>query len=143
MQGNMLKVSLGFSEFVSQLMYETFDAVMDSQFYQLEKYNDLSEALYMPDDLFKQKYIGNDEFNSFLEKTLGFWPKEGMIIDEKTKSMLVEIIGRDGLDEISKDGNLTGTVLSKLILFCTSKIVEEKKSSLRLFLINKGMSSLK
>ena len=59
------KISLGFAEFVSQLMYETFDAILDSQNYQLNKYLELESALNTPNSFFVDKYISEEEFTDF------------------------------------------------------------------------------
>lgn len=58
------EVSLGFAEFVSQLIQETFDAVLSSQNYQLEKYAELEAKMNLPNNVFAEYYITNEQIET-------------------------------------------------------------------------------
>lgn len=57
---NIQEVSLGFAEFVSQLIQETFDAVLSSQNYQLERYAELQSRIDLPNETYRKTYDIDD-----------------------------------------------------------------------------------
>lgn len=130
----MLKVSLGFSEFVSQLIHETFDAIVGSQFYQIEKYNEIRDALNTPLQMFREKYINDQEFNEFQVKIFGFTPSIGVVIDENRLSILNAFFTTEDLGKIISNGKINSLGLKKIIDICIIKIVEIKKNNLRQFI---------
>jgi len=50
-------VSLGFAEFVGQLLTETFEATINAQQYQLRRYAELQAAIDLPDEQFLLQFI--------------------------------------------------------------------------------------
>ena len=54
------EVSLGFAEFVSQLLEETFDATLSAQHHQMEQYAALLQSLDMSSEDFYNEYFDGD-----------------------------------------------------------------------------------
>jgi hypothetical protein len=95
MPNDFSKVSLGFAEFVSQLIHETFDAILDSQNYQLDKYNELESALNTPNSLFMNKYISKEEYIEFQISFLGFAPEKSIHLTQANIDLINSIIEMD------------------------------------------------
>jgi hypothetical protein len=137
MENNLTKVSLGFAEFVSQLVHETFDAIVGSQFYQIDKYAELLAVLNTPNNLFRVKYISDEEFKNFQEMYLGFIAKSNLVVDTKMevlKLLFEEIV----LSEMIINNKLTGFGLEKIEALCENKLIESKKNSIRQFMNEKN-----
>ena len=61
------QVSLGFAEFVGQLLNETFEATLEAQQHQLRRVAELEAALTLPDELFLHLHVDQD---TVLEKEM-------------------------------------------------------------------------
>lgn len=88
---NFNKVSLGFAEFVSQLLHETFEATLSAQNHQMEKYLEIENSLKLPNERFKELYL-SDEF--LLEKEKDIFGEEitiKMLIDDKKRTIIKNI----------------------------------------------------
>lgn len=68
---NIQEVSLGFAEFVSQLIQETFDAVLSSQNYQLERYAELQARLDLPNETYRKAYDIDDRLADRIQQYFG------------------------------------------------------------------------
>jgi len=136
------KVSLGFAEFVSQLIHETFDAILDSQNYQLDKYIELESALNTPNSLFMNKYISNEEYIEFQIALLGFTPTKNIQLTLTNIDILSSIIEKDDFEKSIKKNQLTDFGLKFLLEFCFVKLVENKKSKLRTLLNHPELARL-
>ncbi len=132
MENNFSIVSLGFAEFVSQLIHETFDAILDSQNYQIDKYLELEKALNTSNSEFAKKYLTISEINEYITDKIGFELIVNMILGDKEIVTLSNILSSIESNEVVK---------SKLIQFQYDLIyyhlleilINEKKSKIRMF----------
>jgi hypothetical protein len=132
MENDFSKVSLGFAEFVSQLIHETFDAILDSQNYQIEKYLGLEKALNTSILEFKQKYLSDQEVKDFILEELGFELKANIILKVEQLTALNNIFTEIGTSEAVKT-RLSITQYNLIHSFLLEKLVNEKKSKIRMF----------
>ncbi len=136
------KVSLGFAEFVSQLIHETFDAILDSQNYQLDRYQEFEKALNTSNALFRQNYITDQEFADFQISLLGFVPAPNQQADAATISLLNGLTAAPSADPALAAGKLTLTGVNLLNDHSLNKLVDARKSKLQALLNNPGMARL-
>lgn len=125
------KVSLGFAEFVSQLLHETFDAVLSAQNYQMEKYSELEKALSISEVVFKELYISDEELLAKEIELFGTSITENMIVNE---NLLKSIISN-----FPDFNESNGIVKGKLVL--TGK--EEIKNNLALILVTEKRDKIR
>jgi hypothetical protein len=126
------KVSLGFAEFVAQLIHETFDAILDSQNYQIDKYLGLEKALNTSIAEFKIKYLSDEELNTFIIDELGFEIKANLILKNEQVLVLNAILLQQESNEITKN-KLSAIQYNLIYNFLLEKLVTEKKSKIRMF----------
>jgi len=128
------EVSLGFAEFVSQLLQETFDATLSAQSYQLEKISELESSLNLPNERFREMYLSED---MLLEKELDIFGAK-LINQMELSSDVMDIIEGlfDDTSSIVIAGKLTNEGLNKLQAYVLESLVAERKNALR-GLINK------
>lgn len=128
------KVSLGFAEFVSQLLHETFDAVLSAQNYQLEKYSALEKALGTSTLKFKELYITDDEIKEKEIEFFGAALMENMIIPDDMLISLKETVpdfDPEMQDKAIRKGKLTPYGVTLLADFVLESLVAEKKGEIR------------
>jgi hypothetical protein len=101
------KVSLGFAEFVSQLIHETFDAILDSQNYQIDRYMEIEDTLNTPNSVFRKKYISDEELNNFQNLILGFSPQKNITLTKEGIDLISSIIDSEGFAKSIKNDELT------------------------------------
>ena len=134
------EVSLGFAEFVSQLIQETFDAILSSQNYQLEKFQELESKLDLPNKLFAEMYLSEVEIENEIHLIYGTELKKNMVISKGLISILNELF--DVPDEIISKGKLTSTGFVFLTDYAIDKIVDRHKNMLSGLLNKFNLSSL-
>lgn len=134
MATDFTKVSLGFAEFVSQLIHETFDAILDSQSYQLDKYLELEKALNTPANLYFENYLSREELFDFEKILLNFVPAKGLSLTQENLKTIEGIIDPSSLPKALKDRNLTEFGSDFLTNFCIEKLVATKKTTPRTLL---------
>ena len=132
MESDFSKVSLGFAEFVSQLIHETFDAILDSQNYQIDKYLGLEKALNTSNSDYKEKYLGDDEINEFLLEELGFEIKPNLVLNENQAIILNNILSKIESNEMIKS-KLTSTQFGLIYNSFLEILVNEKKAKIKMF----------
>ncbi|MEZ5059853.1 MAG: hypothetical protein R2879_22700 [Saprospiraceae bacterium] len=129
------EVSLGFAEFVSQLIQETFDAIQSSQNYQLERFAALESKLNLSDEIFANRYVSSEEIEHKIQEFFGFSISEGMKINERLLEFFDENFE-------SNNGFFKNSILTKfghqtLTDYFTSILVSEKKALVNV-LVNKS-----
>lgn len=125
------KVGLGFAEFVSQLIHETFDAILDSQNYQLEKYLELERALSISIQEFRTLYLTDEEIESYINQKLGFDLVRKMRISTKQAIVLNNILKDLDPSQNAKDV-LSNTEFDLIYDYYLYLIVEEKRVKIRM-----------
>lgn len=122
------EVGLGFAEFVSQLLNETFDSVLTAQNYQLEKYVELENARNLSQERFFALYLDN---SVLLERALDIFglPIKVKMAVESTVLAAMEDIFEDTTNMINK-GQLTQDGYLAIQAFLLENVVNERKSML-------------
>jgi len=134
MDNEFSKVSLGFAEFVSQLIHETFDAILESQNYQIDKYLELEEALNTTStQVFRNKYVSDQELEDFTINTYGFVPKTKMAYNGNELILLKSIVPETEQKQSFLKNQLTEYGLAWLVQYTVEKLMEFKKAKLRIF----------
>jgi|GEM_PF-4220774 len=136
------RVSLGFAEFVAQLLHETFDAVLSAQNYQLEKYSELEKALSIPNASFSELYITRDEIEQKQLELFGSLLAEKMKVSDVAASVLAGLLADTDMEKAIEKGTLTSYGYSKASLAITDLIVVEKKGKLTTLINNAQMAKL-
>lgn len=142
MSTNFEKVNLGFAEFVSQLIHETFDAILDSQNYQLVKYKELETSLNISDDVFRSLYITNDEIVDYQISNFGSELKVGSNETEDIKQLIPQIMGDEKYTDYVGNKKLTAKGVSLLNDYCAGKLVEAKKQQLHALINHSELARL-
>lgn len=137
---NFKEVSLGFAEFVSQLIQETFDAIMSSQNYQLERYTELESKLNMPNSVFIENYISNEEINSRKHEYFGVEIKKQMTVDEDLKQFLNNNF--ESNQNLVFNKKLTNAGFNTITTYISNLLVEERKSMLNTLINNSNVSNI-
>ena len=131
----MKEVSLGFAEFVSQLLHETFDAILSSQNYQLERIVELRRSMHITEAEFKSKHVTADDILTKKIELIGFVPKDGDSVSEEWKTLLTE--NSDSTENFWTDEKvITSSGLAAFELIVEGFVVNEKKQLL-LYALNK------
>lgn len=128
------EVSLGFAEFVSQLIHETFDAIIESQNYQLEKYAELNSKLLLSDDAFKTQFISNELIEQRTIDLLGFKPVMQMPVNDSFASFLSNTFETDKNLVFNK--KLTTLGFETIMQYVSMIVVKEQKEKLNAILNN-------
>ena len=132
MENNFSKVSLGFAEFVSQLIHETFDAILDSQNYQIDKYLELEKALNTSNTEFAKKYLSPAEINENIVDEVGFELKTNMTLTDEQIGTLSNILSKIKSKEIVKS-KLTKIQYDLIQNYLLENLINQKKSKIQMF----------
>ncbi len=134
------EVSLGFAEFVSQLIQETFDAILSSQNYQLEKYLELQNKLKLSNQAFKKNYISNDDIEDRIIEFFGFKVDEQMLVNEELSLFLENTFEAD--QNLVNNKKLTSIGYESIYDYITNLIIEERKELLNTLINNSNISNI-
>jgi hypothetical protein len=134
------EVSLGFAEFVSQLIQETFDAILSSQNYQLEKYVELESKLNLPDRVFVENFITKEEVETKKIEFFGFNIQKQMVVDESLNNFLFENF--DSSQNLVFNNKLTNLGYDSITIFIENLIVENQKNILNSLINKSNVSNL-
>lgn len=134
------KVGLGFAEFVSQLLHETFDATLSAQNYQLEKYLELEKALKLSPTRFQQLFIAQEEFSEKETEIFGTSLAVNMTVSQPLLEIIAALV--EDYSGIVFNKKLTKTGYDTLQLMVTETLVAEKKDNLRLLLNKSELAQL-
>lgn len=132
MDNDFSKVSLGFAEFVSQLIHETFDAILDSQNYQIDKYLGLEKALNTANIEFAKKYLSPEEINEHILDEVGFELKANMILTDEQIVSLSYILSEIESKEVIKS-KLNKIQYDEIYNHLLEVLINTKKSKLQMF----------
>lgn len=141
MANDYSKVSLGFAEFVSQLIHETFDAILDSQNYQIDKFLSLERALNTSLIDFKNKYLTDEEINEYIFDEIGFELKENISLTSEQALILSNILLKAESKQLIKT-KLTPSQFILIYDYILEKLVKEKKSKIQMFVERPEMARL-
>lgn len=126
------KVSLGFAEFVSQLIHETFDAILDSQNYQIDKYLGLEKALNTSNTEFEKKYLSPEEIKEHIQTEVGFDLKPNMALTDEQIGTLSFILSEIESKEVMKS-RLNKIQYDEIYKHLVNVLINTKKSKLQMF----------
>ncbi|MEO0580659.1 MAG: hypothetical protein AAF135_00420 [Bacteroidota bacterium] len=122
------KVSLGFAEFVSQLLQETYDSILSAQNHQLERLVEMDRALNMPTDRFIDRYLSEAQVEAKMEDVFGEVLKAQMRVSKALQATIEAQV--DSLKGIVNAGKLTNAGFAQLFQFIQEMLVEEQKGIL-------------
>ena len=134
------EVSLGFAEFVSQLIQETFDAILSSQNYQLEKYAELESRLNLPHNIFVDNFIGNEQVEAKKIEFFGFKIERQMIIDDNLNSFISENF--NSTENLVFNKKLTNSGFDSITYYIENLLVESQKNIINTLINKSSVSSL-
>lgn len=134
------KVGLGFAEFVSHLLHETFDATLSAQNYQLEKYLELEKALTTAPDQFRELYISDDRVYEEEIAVFGVSLAKNMVVGQALLDIIATLV--EDYSSLISYRKLTEKGFLTLRRIVVEKLVAEKKDNLRLLLNKTEMAQL-
>lgn len=139
------KVGLGFAEFVSQLLQETFDATLSAQNYQVEKYLELEKALSLSENLFKERYLTDEDISAAELEVFGVSLQNQMTLNDDLLSIIKEI-AEDSEEitasEIVSQNKLTSRGFDFLNEYIVSVLIETRKSNIQEMINRNDMARL-
>lgn len=134
------KVGLGFAEFVSQLLHETFDATLSAQNYQLEKYLELERALKLNSEQFRAQFIADEDVDERETEMFGTSLVAGMSVSQSLLEIIAALI--EDYFGIVYNKKLTSKGYTTLRQMVVDALVAEKKDNLRLLLNKSEMAQI-
>ncbi|MEL6562066.1 MAG: hypothetical protein AAFQ94_28020 [Bacteroidota bacterium] len=139
------KVGLGFAEFVSQLLQETFDATLSAQNYQVEKYLELEKALSLPESLFRERYLTDEDVSAAELEVFGVSLQNQMTINDDLLNIITEIAEDSEevtVSEIVNQNKLTDRGFDFLGEYVISFLIETRKNSIQEMINRNDMARL-
>ena len=126
------KVGLGFAEFISQLLHETFEATLSTQQYQAEKYIELSESLNLSVENMFSRYFDDSDISNWIDQTFGH-----DVLNKAIKSEHIELLNSIGITEnLQKNRKLSEENKTILISSAKTAIVNKRRELIEI-LVNK------
>ncbi len=136
MPERLIPVNLGFAEFVSLLVRETFDSIVNSQLEQIIKIEEFNAVLTSNGDSFALQFIKDDDIKSEIEQVFSTDILSNTI--EYSAEEIKEIT--DLTSEITtadfKNGKMLDSGKSKVVKYATSRIIERKKAVIQAALMS-------
>ena len=134
------EVSLGFAEFVSQLVQETFDAILSSQNYQLERLAEIQTQLDMSIEDFASLFLSDVEKEEIIKSFFSSSIKVGM----KPNNALLAIMEEhfESPTSLLNEKKLTEEGYIALRVLALETPVEEKRAVLRALVNGSNLSKL-
>jgi hypothetical protein len=142
MESSYSKINLGFAEFVSQIIKETFDAILDAQNHQIDKFAELNKALQLTEFQFQERYISDTDLIDEYNASLGFIPALNYKLNENQIKLISLILSPQDLKIAIEKTNITQHGADILRSNSLQKISAEKKSKLRLLVDRPELSRL-
>ncbi|WP_072680469.1 hypothetical protein [Arcobacter sp. LA11] len=133
------KVSLGFAEFVSTLLHDVFDAAIDAQNHQFEKYMELERMIKLSNEEFANLYLSQNEVLNKEEELFSSVLSKKSIITESIYEAIEDNITED-INLYVKNKKLTEKGFTFLKEYSLDLLIQEKKDYLS-FMLNKYESS--
>ncbi len=134
------EVSLGFAEFVSQLIQETFDAMVSASIYQMERYAELVGNVSMANDLYAKKFFTEEEISKQAEEYFGVEINLQTTVDENLQRLLEENFENYNLLFSKKKLTKNGTL--EIYNFISDMMAEQQKSMINALINNSGASKI-
>ncbi len=127
-------VSLGFAEFVGQLLTETFEATVNAQQYQLRRYAELQAAIDLPDEQFLQQYI-DPQFVLAREVQIAGAPlARQMPLSSDRQALILELTEEFEDESVIFKNRLTNYGFDALRQVVDAQLVNEQKATLQALL---------
>lgn len=126
---NFNEISLGFAEFVAQLLQETFDAALSAQNHQIERYAELTNILNLSASQYSGLYLTNQDLLNKELELFGLPLKEEIMVTEEMLDRIENLV--EDTSDLIKEERLTSFGVSSLKDITLEITVEEKKSILR------------
>lgn len=127
-------VALGFSEFVGQLLTETFEATLNAQQYQLSRYAELEAMADLPDDEFRLRYVDPQAILNREIAYAGAPIARQMEVPDSRQDLILELTEEYEAQSVIFKNRLTNYGFEALREVIDGQIVQEQKSQLRALL---------
>ena len=128
------QVALGFSEFVGQLLTETFEATINAQQYQLSRYAELEAMADLPDEEFLIRYVDPQTVLNREIAYAGAPIARQMEVPASRQPLLLELTEEYEEQSVIFKNRLTNYGFDSLREVIDSMVVSEQKSQLRALL---------
>lgn len=123
---NFKEVSLGFAEFISQLIQETFEAMISAKNYQFEKYSELERILNFSNNKFIEEFVSSNQIDERMLDYFGFNLKSQMTVTSDLQIFLIE--KTEITNGLFVNDKLTNIGYEAIRDFVSELLVEEKKA---------------
>lgn len=127
---NFTLVSLGFAEYVSQLLHETFEATLGARDYQFERYLEIEEALAMPIHQFRERYISDEDLESFETELFGGPVSKNLDATEALEELVMQLAPELSGSQIIYRKKLTYRAMEILSKHALEKLHARKRINL-------------
>lgn len=127
-------VSLGFAEFVGQLLTETFEATINAQQYQLRRYAQLQAAIDLPDEQFLLEYIEPQAVLARESLIAGQPIARQMVIVPERQAFILELTEAFEEESVIYKNRLTNYGFEALRTVIDGQLVSEQKATLQALL---------
>ncbi|BCE00065.1 hypothetical protein [Marinicellulosiphila megalodicopiae] len=128
------EVSLGFAEFVGQLLNETFEATLSAHQHQLDRYQDIRKALALPSVLFVEQFVDQSIIESKEIEITGDVLTRQMPIKDEYVDYILELTEDYEEQTVVYNGKLTNYGFDALTEVILEMVSDEAKSGLQLLL---------
>lgn len=124
------QVSLGFAEFVSKLMHETYDALLSTQDHQLERILDQEEMLRWPAEVFRERCVSDEELAEQEQRWFGMMLAERTPLTPALEEQIRALVPEDQL-KAALARPLSKAAIETIRQALTARVVDEHKGRLR------------
>lgn len=125
------EVGLDFAGFVGALLDETFEALLQAQHQQVQRYAELRAALDLSDADFAARHLPAGLLDDRAEALIGGWPVVGTALDDPLRTALARLLGDPALDGIvGEDGRLTADGLARIEDAIAARAVADRRAAL-------------
>jgi|CXWL01.1.fsa_nt_gi hypothetical protein len=131
METDLSQVSLGFAEFVGQVLRETFEAVTGAQAHQTERVTALLEALELSPPEFQAKFLEPQDLQAAEISLFGEALTERMRLTGRIEEQIRRIVPEAELADASARGTLSASGFQLLRRLALENAVAESKARMR------------
>ncbi|MBL9008204.1 MAG: hypothetical protein JNJ46_28350 [Myxococcales bacterium] len=127
------QVSLGFAEFVSKLLHETYDALLSAQDHQLERILDQEEMLRWPTEVFRERCVRDEDLAAQEQRWFGMMLAERTPLSPALEEQIRALVPEDQL-KAALARPLSKAAIETIRKALAARFVEEQKQRLRALL---------
>lgn len=129
----MKEVSLGFAEFVSQLLHETFDAIISSQNHQLDRIEEITSLNTLSDEDIATRFITEDDIQAHITVLLGAPLASPQLLTAPIETIIAEY-GDSNVPYVDQENQLNVEGVDLLFQVARQSLIENKRSTFEILL---------